>query len=51
MMQDAGLIDVRFADRAPYWCAVGTKSPNLSDEPGTCTYLPSRASGTRFELC
>jgi ubiquinone/menaquinone biosynthesis C-methylase UbiE len=25
MMQRAGLIDVRFSDRAPYWCAVGIK--------------------------
>ena len=25
MMDAAGLDDVRFSDRAPYWCAVGTK--------------------------
>lgn len=25
MMQSAGLVDVRFSDEAPYWCAVGTK--------------------------
>lgn len=25
MMESAGLVDVRFSDRAPYWCAVGIK--------------------------
>jgi ubiquinone/menaquinone biosynthesis C-methylase UbiE len=25
MMNDAGLEDVRFSDRAPFWCAVGTR--------------------------
>ena len=27
MMRAAGLIDIRFSDHAPYWCAVGTRSP------------------------
>lgn len=26
MMQSAGLRDIRFSDKAPYWCAVGFKS-------------------------
>ena len=26
MMDSAGLVDIRFSDREPYWCAVGTKS-------------------------
>lgn len=26
MMLDAGLVDIRFSDTAPYWCAVGFKS-------------------------
>lgn len=26
MMQSAGLRDVRFSDRPPYWCALGTKA-------------------------
>jgi ubiquinone/menaquinone biosynthesis C-methylase UbiE len=26
MMEDAGLVDIRFSDIAPYWCAVGIKS-------------------------
>ena len=25
MMRDAGLIDIRFSEAAPYWCAVGLK--------------------------
>jgi ubiquinone/menaquinone biosynthesis C-methylase UbiE len=25
MMEDAGLIDIKFSDIAPYWCALGTK--------------------------
>ena len=25
MMEDAGLIDIRFSDTPPYWCAVGLK--------------------------
>jgi ubiquinone/menaquinone biosynthesis C-methylase UbiE len=25
MMGDAGLIDIRFSDIAPYWCAIGTR--------------------------
>ncbi len=25
MMEDAGLINIRFSDIAPYWCAIGTK--------------------------
>jgi hypothetical protein len=25
MLEAAGLRDVRFSDRAPYWCAVGIK--------------------------
>ena len=25
MMESAGLDDVRFSDRAPFWCAVGIK--------------------------
>ena len=25
MMAEAGLIDVRFSERQPYWCAVGIK--------------------------
>ena len=25
MMEDAGLSEIRFSDRAPYWCAVGIK--------------------------
>lgn len=25
MMDDAGLIDIRFSDSAPYWCAIGRK--------------------------
>jgi ubiquinone/menaquinone biosynthesis C-methylase UbiE len=27
MMESAGLADIRFSDRAPYWCAVGIKRP------------------------
>jgi len=26
MMLDAGLVDIRFSERAPYWCAVGVKA-------------------------
>jgi ubiquinone/menaquinone biosynthesis C-methylase UbiE len=26
MMRDAGLTDIRFSDRAPYWCAVGVRA-------------------------
>lgn len=26
MMEQAGLVDVRFSEHAPYWCAVGTKA-------------------------
>jgi SAM-dependent methyltransferase len=26
MMRDAGLVDIRFSDQPPYWCAIGTKS-------------------------
>lgn len=26
MMRDAGLIDIRFSESAPYWCAVGQKA-------------------------
>jgi SAM-dependent methyltransferase len=25
MLRDAGLIDIKFSDKAPYWCVVGTK--------------------------
>jgi len=25
MMESAGLVNVRFSDAAPYWCAVGVK--------------------------
>ena len=25
MMRDAGLVDIRFSDAEPYWCAVGRK--------------------------
>lgn len=25
MMREAGLVDIRFSDRAPYWCAVGIR--------------------------
>lgn len=25
MLEDAGFVDIRFSDRAPYWCAIGTK--------------------------
>jgi len=30
MMRDAGLEQIRFSDRAPYWCAVGLVSPRSS---------------------
>lgn len=26
MLRDAGLIDIRFSETAPYWCAVGVKA-------------------------
>jgi hypothetical protein len=26
MLADAGFTDIRFSDRAPYWCAIGTKA-------------------------
>lgn len=26
MLADAGFVDIRFSDRAPYWCAIGIKS-------------------------
>lgn len=26
MLADAGFMDIRFSDRAPYWCAIGIKS-------------------------
>jgi SAM-dependent methyltransferase len=26
MMRDAGLVDIRFSEDAPYWCAVGSKA-------------------------
>jgi hypothetical protein len=26
MMEAAGLVDVRFSDAAPYWCAVGIRA-------------------------
>jgi hypothetical protein len=26
MMSDAGLADITFSERAPYWCAVGYRS-------------------------
>ena len=29
MMRDAGLVDIRFSEGAPYWCAVGTKMKKL----------------------
>jgi SAM-dependent methyltransferase len=32
MMERAGLIDVRFRESAPFWCAVGTKERSSSDE-------------------
>ena len=25
MLEDAGLIDIKFSDIAPYWCAIGIK--------------------------
>ena len=25
MLADAGFVDIRFSDQAPYWCAIGTK--------------------------
>jgi SAM-dependent methyltransferase len=26
MLENAGFVDIRFSDRAPYWCAIGIKS-------------------------
>jgi SAM-dependent methyltransferase len=30
MMLEAGLVDIRFSEAAPYWCALGFKSPLLN---------------------
>ena len=34
MMECAGLVNVRFSDRAPFWCVVGFKSTGSFSQPG-----------------
>lgn len=29
MMQDAGLVDIRFSEREPFWVACGTKAAEM----------------------
>jgi hypothetical protein len=32
MLSHAGLVDVRFRESDPYWCAIGTKPPIAQGE-------------------
>ncbi len=35
MMREAGLVDLRFSERAPFWCAVGMKTVGRASQPDT----------------